>query len=163
MTPVLRVTWSGDEESVHRVPGLFPPSVAGSSASTQGEGFSQRESRQHLAQPRLWLGHSTGPRFKATHTLESKEGATLVSECTGGFCGRAPALLSWAPCGLCPQHLGRLLPFGYSDASQGLGPHTRAPPINVKPRPQQQSYQRVSPPVRQPGGAEVVRSHPGRV
>lgn len=145
MTPVLRVTRFGDEERIRRVPGPFPPSVAGPSASTQGEGFSQRESRQHLAQLRLWPGHSTGPRFKATHTLESKEEATLVSECTGGSCGRAPALLSWAPCGLCPQHLGRLLPFGYADASQGLGPHARALPINAKPRPQQQSYQRVSP------------------
>lgn len=68
--------------------------------------------------PDAGLAQSTWPRFKATHTPESEEGATLVSECTGGFCGQVLALLSWAPCGLCPKHLGGLLSFGYYDASQ---------------------------------------------
>lgn len=83
----------------------------------RSKGFLSEKAASIWHSPDSGLAQSTGPRFKATHTLESKEGATLVSECTGDFCGKVLALLSWAPCGLCSKHLGRLL-SSYYDALQ---------------------------------------------
>lgn len=130
------------------MPGLFPPSVVASVPAQRRKSFPSEKAASIWHSPNSGLAQSTGPRFKATHTLESKQGAILISKGAGGFCGRVLALPAWALWGLCPKHLGRLLSFSYCDASVTIpaypGPSSCPLSISAKPWPQQQSYQRVS-------------------
>lgn len=75
----------------------------------RSKGFLSEKAASIWHGPDAGLAQSTWPRFKATHTPESEEGATLVSECTGASVAKC-----WP---FCPGHRVAFVPSTLGDCS----------------------------------------------
>lgn len=150
------------------MPGLFPPQRLDPVPTHTRKGFLSEKAASTWHSPDSGLAQSTTrPRFKATHALESKQGETLVSECTGAFCGwpfHPGPRMAFVPSilGDCSPSVTMML---HNDYHHILGPFLLLPFYRCKILATATilSEGQLKPPtVRQPYGAEVARVYPVR-